>query len=158
MKLSINTKIVLILFISLNSLQINAQSRPDTMPVYPGCEQAEQKMTCLKDKLLHHIADNFDIDLLNNVKDADNVNMLIVFTIDVDGKLTDFNINSGYPVLDKEMLRVLHLVPSIIPAKRNGEAVLMQYSLPVSFEVKHKSFFVIFSVLLINPSIPPFIL
>jgi len=126
------------LFLVISSLKMNAQSRPDTLPVYPGCEQTEQKMTCFKDKLLQHIADNFDIGLLNNVKDADNVNMLIVFTIDVDGKLTDVDINSGYTVLDKEMLRTLQLVPTLIPAKSNGEAVPMQYSLPVSFEIKQK--------------------
>jgi len=127
--------IVMLLALNLTFMAAG-QSRPDAMPVYPGCEQATEKMACLKKQLLSHISENFNSDLLKKVKDADQVNMMINFTIVWDGTLSDFDIKSPYNFLNEEMQRVLLLVPKLIPAKSHGEPVAMQYSLPVSFEIK----------------------
>ena len=127
--------IVLLLALNLTFMAVG-QSRPDTMPVYPGCEEATAKMACFRKQLLSHISENFNTDLLKKIKDADQVNMMINFMIVWDGTLSDFEIKSPYDFLNKEMERVLQLVPKLTPAKSHGEPVAMQYSLPVSFEIK----------------------
>ena len=127
--------IVLLLALNLTFMAVG-QSRPDEMPVYPGCEQSTEKMTCFKKQLLSHISENFNSDFLKKIKDADQVNMMINFTIVWDGTLSDFDIKSPYDFLNDEMQRVLLLVPKLTPAKSNGEPVAMQYSLPVNFEIK----------------------
>ncbi len=115
---------------------VMAQSRPDSMPVYPGCETAKEKMPCLKEKLLDFIAGNFNQDILFSIKDSSSVQMLITFIIDTDGSLTEIHINSPYDSLNTEMQRVLSKLPKIIPAKKGQTPVTMQYQLPVSFDIK----------------------
>ena len=126
-----------VLLVTLNlTFMAVGQSRPDEMPVYPGCEQATEKMQCFKKEFLSHISENFNSDLLKQVKDADQVNMMINFTIVWDGTLSNIDIKSPYDFLNEEMQRVLQLVPKLTPAKSHGDPIAMQYSLPVSFEIK----------------------
>ncbi len=127
--------LIIITFIFFTPTTI-AQNRPDSMPVYPGCETAEQKMPCLKDKLLNFISENFNQDLLYEIKDAKTVEMLITFVINTDGKLSDIKIQSSYNQLNEAMKKVLLQLPGIKPAQVENNPVSMQYQLPVSFEIK----------------------
>jgi len=128
------TFLLFILFSFSNTL--TAQSKPDSMPVYPGCEQAEQKMSCFREKLLNHISENFDTSLLHQIKDTNQVNMMISFNINFDGSLGNIKIDSPYKKLNAEMELVLTKVPKIIPAMANNEPISIQYQLPVSFDIK----------------------
>jgi protein TonB len=113
-----------------------AQNRPEQMPVYPGCEQADKKMACFKEKLLEFITENFNSDLINAIKDTDEISMLVIFVIDETGKPVDMSIQSAYPKLNDEMKRVLQLLPDIKPAKTDNYPIRMQYELPLVFEPK----------------------
>ncbi len=128
--------LLLILFLNI-SIFGSAQSKPDTMPVYPGCEQTSQKMSCLKKQLLQHISNNFNDALLHAVKDTDQVNMMVSFTINFDGSIGNINIQSPYQSLNKEMERIINLVPKMVPAKTHGDPISIQYQLPLSFEIKN---------------------
>ena len=128
--------IVFVLF--FNSFSINAQ-QPDTMPVYPGCEQVTEKMSCFKEHLLTFITENFDSSLLDKIETNKQVSMLINFVIDDNGKLSDIDIKSGYNFLNKEMNRVLQMLPVIKPAGKDGYPIPIQYELPVIFEGKHNN-------------------
>jgi len=128
--------LLFILFLNISTSGL-AQSKPDAMPVYPGCEQALKKMPCLKKQLLQHISNNFDDALLQAVKDADQVNMMVSFHINFDGSIGNINIQSPYQPLNKEMERVIKLVPKMLPAKMHGDPISIQYQLPLSFEIKH---------------------
>jgi len=129
------TILLLFFWTSMHFYTLKAQM-PDQMPVYPGCEQAEQKMPCFKEKLLNFIAENFDSDLLQKIDDTGEVKMMITFIIDTDGSLDEVEIKSAYDSLNDEMKKVLSRVPKITPASQNGSPVRMQYELPVIFEIK----------------------
>lgn len=130
-------KSILLLILLLNiSVFGSAQSKPDAMPVYPGCEQISQKMPCLKKQLLHLISNNFNDALLHAVKDTAQVNMMISFTINFDGSIGNINIQSPQS-LNKEMERVINLVPNLVPAKAHRDPISIQYQLPLSFEIKN---------------------
>ena len=118
----------------LNTASIHAQ-QPDQAPVYPGCEQETEKMACFKEHLLNFMVENFNSDLLKKVKDAEQVNMLIGFVINEEGKLEDIQIKSGYDFLNEEMQKVLAKLPPIQPAEKDGTPIPMRYELPVIFEV-----------------------
>ena len=125
--------IIFALFMNLN--HATAQERPDELPVYPGCEQEAQKMSCFKEHLLNFMVDHFDSDLLKKVKDTKQVSMFVSFVIDENGALDQVQIQSGYDYLNEEMKRVLSKVPVIQPAKKDGQPIPMRYELPVIFEV-----------------------
>jgi len=115
---------------------ITAQA-PDTMPVYPGCEQVKQKMPCFKEKLTAFIAENFRANLLQKIPENQQVSMLINFYIDIDGNLKQVKVQSEYDFLNDEIERILQLVPPIKPAESNGAPISIQYQLPVVFNAKN---------------------
>ena len=61
--------------------------------------------------------------------------VLIGFTVNVDGSLTNFEIvkSSGYSVLDEEALRVVKLMPKWKPNKRRKAPV--QFQIPITFSL-----------------------
>ncbi len=127
----------LLFFVFIISFQtIKAQQQPDQLPVFPGCEQVKEKMPCFKEKVLEHISANFNTDLLHQVKDARQVNMFVQFEISPEGKLQNFEITSPYDTLNQEMKKVLQSLPKVQPAQSGGNAISMQYQLPIVFEIK----------------------
>jgi hypothetical protein len=61
--------------------------------------------------------------------------VLTSFSIEKDGTLSDFKIEKelGFGLGD-EAIRVLKLSPKWIPASKDGEAVKVSYSLPISIQ------------------------
>ena len=116
----------------INNLQ--AQERPDKMPVYPGCEQAEQKMPCMRQKILDFIGDNFDTDLIKEIKDTKQISVYVSFIIDELGKVDEINIKSGYEKLNAELQRIIQKLPVIKPAEAGGYPIRMRYELPIVFD------------------------
>ncbi|WP_346860327.1 TonB family protein [uncultured Draconibacterium sp.] len=58
----------------------------------------------------------------------------ISFVVDENGKVADTKVARGVdPSLDKEALRVVNLSPTWKPGKQRGEAVKVQYTVPISF-------------------------
>ncbi len=130
-------KIYILLFISLITLIFNdlqAQQKPDKLPVYPGCEQSQDKMACMKDKILSFIGDEFNADLVKQIKDAKQVSMYISFVIDELGNIDDIHVKSGYDKLNKDMERTLRRLPKIKPAESEGYPIRMRYELPLVFD------------------------
>ena len=59
------------------------------------------------------------------------------FTITKDGLVKDIVVTKSVdPLLDKEAVRVISLMPKWNPAKHNGERVDAKYTLPVTFRLQ----------------------
>ena len=57
-------------------------------------------------------------------------------TIRADGSLSDFEIiQSSYPELDAEAIRVISSMPAWTPAQADGKAVASFYTLPIQFKL-----------------------
>ena len=60
----------------------------------------------------------------------------LTFLVDKDGGIANVKVLkgvSGGPGCDNEAVRVVKLMPKWIPAKKNGQAISFQYSLPIKF-------------------------
>ena len=58
----------------------------------------------------------------------------VYFVVEKDGSLTNFEVvKSVHPVLDEEALRVVNLMPKWKPGKVRGEAVRVQFQIPINF-------------------------
>ena len=63
--------------------------------------------------------------------------VIVTFVVTKDGKITNAEVvRSSDPLLNEEALRVLHSMPDWIPAKRNGQNVDLQFTLPVIFRLQ----------------------
>ena len=61
----------------------------------------------------------------------------VSFVIETDGSITDVKITkSADSLLDAEAKRVIRSMPKWIPAKKNGYAVRVEYSTPITFRLE----------------------
>jgi len=59
------------------------------------------------------------------------------FVVETNGTITGIEVLRGvHPLLDKEALRVVKSMPNWSPAKQNGKAVRVYYTLPINFNLK----------------------
>jgi len=130
-------QLILIGMIAFSTTNMFAQQKPDKMPVYPGCKQTEKPMTCMREKILNFIEENFKTKLLHEINDAEQVTLLVNFVINEEGKIENVVVQSDYSKLNVEMERVINLLPIIKPAKIEEIPVNMQYNLPVVFDLKY---------------------
>lgn len=62
--------------------------------------------------------------------------VLVTFVIEHDGSISNVNVvNSVYPSLDKEAIRVVSEMPKWIPGKANRKTVRVKYTIPITFRL-----------------------
>lgn len=100
---------------------------PDTVdpPTYPGGMAALSKF----------LSDN-----IQYPKEAEKAKIegrvLVGFIVDVDGAISESRVeHSSHPLLDREALRVVRLMPAWNPAMEDGKPVKVRYHLPVTFKL-----------------------
>jgi len=102
-----------------------SESKPDVLAQYPGGEG----------EMFRYLATN--INYPEAAANADHQGRTVVqFTVKADGSLSDFEIiQSSYPELDAEAIRVISTMPAWTPALVDGKPVASIYSLPVQFRL-----------------------
>lgn len=121
----------LIFIFSLSSNQLSAQNKQDTvdkqLPFKPVESQAQfrggqQALTKFIQSNIHYI------------KGAENKRVIVYFTIEKDGALTELKVLRGInKEADKEALRVLKLSPKWLPDLQLGHPHRVGYTLPITF-------------------------
>ena len=100
---------------------------PDTVdpPTFPGGKAA----------LSQFLGENIKYPA-EAIKEKIEGRVLVSFIVDVDGAISEARIlRSAHPLLDREALRVIRMMPMWNPAKEDGKPVKVRYSLPVSFKL-----------------------
>lgn len=99
----------------------------DIMPEFPGGQSA----------LLQFLAKNikYPVDAQQQKKQG---KVSITFVIEKDGSITDAKVvNSIFPSLDKEALRVVNSMPKWTPGKMaDGKIVRVQYTVPITYRLQ----------------------
>lgn len=125
-------KMLLMAFVALMSLSVNAQKEPicetpEVFPAFKGGASAMMKFIC---------------DNMKYPKDAEESKtegrVTVQLTIEKDGKVSDYQIvKEAAPSLDAEALRVAKLTSDKwSPAKNKGKAVRANYTIPIVFRLK----------------------
>lgn len=99
----------------------------DEMPQFGGGDKA----------LLEFISQN--IRYPEELKEANISGMVYVkYTVDPEGFVNDVNLarSSGNQLLDDEAMRVIRMLKGYTPGRQSGEAVPVQFTIPVRFELK----------------------
>ena len=58
-----------------------------------------------------------------------------MFKIDKTGKVVGIRARAPHKELEVEAIRVINLIPQLIPGKQQGKTVAVKYSLPIVFNV-----------------------
>ncbi|MDR2915359.1 MAG: TonB family protein [Tannerella sp.] len=100
----------------------------EKMPVFPGGEMALLKWIA---EHIHYPVVAAENKIQGSVKCA--------FVVNVDGSVCDVEVVTPVdPMLDKEALRVIKLLPRFKPGELKGEPVRVKYTVPVRFRLTYK--------------------
>ena len=98
----------------------------EQMPAFPGGQEAFFNYIC-KNVKYPPIAE----------KNGIQGRVIVTFVITKEGKVTNPKIvKSVNPSLDKETLRLIRTLPDWAPGRKNGQAVNVKYTVPVTFRLQ----------------------
>lgn len=114
----------------------------ENIPVYPGCEKfiydKEKSTKCFNKKISKLFNKEFDTEIASDLNLTGIQKINCQFIIDANGNISPEIKTSSktHPDLAKEVRDVLKKIPKMMPAKQNGKAVNLIYSLPFRFRVE----------------------
>lgn len=101
----------------------------ETMPKYPGGDQA----------LMQFLSDNIKYPE-DAAKAGKEGRVVVRFVVKKDGSVGDVEVmQSAYPSLDNEAMRVVKLMPKWTPGTHDGKAVDVNYRVPIVFNLPKKT-------------------
>lgn len=107
-------------------------------PVFPGCKGSKsQKKQCLQDKIRKHVNKKYNTGLAGDLGlDPGKKKVYVQFKIDKSGSITQVAARGPHARLEKEAIRVVKLLPKMIPGKQRGRPVGVKYTLPITLLVE----------------------
>ena len=111
----------------------------EQVPLIEGCETVfniKEQKECFSNKINEHVMKNFNTELANNLGLEKGVKRIFVsFKIDVNGDVVDVRARAPHKDLEAEAIRVINLLPKMIPGTDKGKQVNVPYSLPITFKI-----------------------
>ena len=130
--------IILIPFISFSQSNENQDIYPflsvDTPPLFSNCInvlEAEQK-NCFQESLNKHIRDNLKFPD-ESFDSSEGGRVFVNISFNRIGAITNIATRGPNKALENEVIRVIKLLPDLLPGKKDGENVNVSYALPVDF-------------------------
>ena len=110
----------------------------ENVPEYPGCEKGSntEKRKCMSAKIAKFVQRKFNTDLAGDLGLSGRQRINVIFKIDKSGNVTGVRSRAPHPRLEKEAARVINLLPKMKPGRQRGKAVIVPYSLPITFQVQ----------------------
>ena len=110
----------------------------DQVPVFQGCEDMsiEEQRDCISRNISIHVNKNFNTKLADELKLTGRQRINVIFKINTEGDIIDIKSRAPHPDLEAEAIRVIKMLPKMIPGEHNGKKVNVPYSLPIIFQVQ----------------------
>ncbi len=115
-------------------------------PIYPSCESLTSQFEirkCLSESITNHFNENFDFDIIKklNIKTGKKW-VSVFFSIEESGEVSQISAFAQHKSLEKEAIRVLNMLPKMIPGRRKGKTVGVRYGVSIDYsgdKIKIKS-------------------
>lgn len=107
----------------------------DEVPIFPGCEDAEDKAACFQEKIQKHIRKNFHYPEAAQEQGIQG-RVSSIFTIDAEGSIVDIRMRGPHELLEEETQRILSKLPQMRPGKQDGQPVNVPFSIPITFRLQ----------------------
>lgn len=106
----------------------------ENVPVFPGCENENDKRACFNTMMQKHITKNFRYpEIAQEMGVQGRVN--IMFTIQKDGNIGNVRMRGPDKNLEKEAARIIGKLPKMTPGKQRGNAVRVPFAIPITFKL-----------------------
>ncbi len=107
-------------------------------PIYSGCDFStnEELKICMQEKLHLHIQEHFNTSICKELGRQAMPEILVNFTIDTSGNLTNIHSRSKspHPLIEQEVERVFKLLPKMQLATQKGTPIPFSITIPIQFE------------------------
>ena len=112
-------------------------SMTEKVPVFPGCEKLSEikKRGCFQEKMNRHIAKHFRYPEFAQ-KNGIQGRVFVQFMIGKDGSISGIRTRGPDPILEKEAVRIISLLPKIKPGEVGGIKVRVPFSIPIEFKLR----------------------
>lgn len=111
----------------------------ENVPIYPGCKGDNAELrACFSDQITKFVSEKFNIELAADLGlvPGSIQKIFVVFKIDKNGGIADINARAPHKKLQDEAIRVINLLPKMIPGRQRGRPVGVKYGLPIVFKVE----------------------
>ena len=111
----------------------------DQAPLHPKCKKMlgyNKQKKCLSEAINDHVASEFDTNLARKYGMSGRFKIKVSFRIDEYGEIVEIKARNPYKFLKDEAIRVIKLLPKMVPGQLRGENIDIAYSLPIIFQVK----------------------
>ena len=108
----------------------------DKVPTYPGCSGDNEALkSCMTQKISAFVGNEFNTKLANELSLTGRLKIHVQFKINKFGKIEGAKARAPHPALEKEALRIVNSLPTMLPGEQDGKEVAVLYSLPIVFEI-----------------------
>ena len=90
---------------------------------------------CLNTSISQFISSNFSVNMLSGSGLEGQHRISVLFKIGKDGAVSDIQVKTQHPVLGREAIRVINLLPKMQPGMQRGKPVIVPYGLPIVFNI-----------------------
>lgn len=111
------------------------------IPTFPGCEklkQKEEQKKCMSDKIDAHVKKHFNIRISEELGLTGMNRIFVVFKINERGEVADIRARGPNKRMEEEAMRVVRLLPKMIPGRQRDKPVAVEYSLPIMYEIREQ--------------------
>jgi phage terminase small subunit len=109
----------------------------DEAPIFPGCENNNNKerKECMSAAIVELVNRKFDTSIAADLRLTGKQRIMTSFEIDKEGNIGKIEVRASYKSLAEEALRVIELLPQLIPGKQKGKPVVVKYVCPIVYSV-----------------------
>jgi protein TonB len=111
----------------------------ENVPVFPGCKGNNKELrTCFSAQISKFVSKKFNTELASDIglSPGSIQKIFVIFKIDKNGNIVNIKARAPKRELQNEAIRVIKLLPKMIPGKQRGKAVGVKYGLPIVFRVE----------------------
>ncbi len=115
-------------------------SKIEHPPTFKECKDKDKSelKKCTAEGITKHVQENFNIDLANELGLVGRQRIAVMFKINKKGNIEGIRARAPHPDLEAEAIRVIKLLPQMLPGKHKGKKVIVPYSLPIIFQINDK--------------------
>ena len=107
----------------------------ESVPVFPGCGDADDLRECFNQQMFNHIKKNFRYPHEAIAQQVEGT-VSVMFTIDQNGNIVDIKKRGPHALLENEADRIIRRLPQMKPGRLKGSDVKVYYSIPITFRLQ----------------------
>ncbi|MFS4449086.1 energy transducer TonB [Maribacter sp. 2307UL18-2] len=106
----------------------------EEVPVFPGCENDQDKRACFQKMMNKHISKAFKYPEMAQEMGIQG-KVFTQFTIQKDGTISGIKLRGPHQILEKEAGRIIGKLPQMKPGKQRDKNVKVAFTIPINFRL-----------------------